>query len=685
MRSLLARLMNLEDTTRAFSYIGIAAALYSFIPLAVEYSGSKDFPLTVGAGFVVGTVLSGGLIRSTMYSSTSLSYTNIYRRCRSTSVSLVSFLGTILLVAVSGLDFVLFTWSTSYVDTAVSASLFEIWPFTWVLCFVFIDSRLQGPHDKQITSWMTYLLMALGMPAIILVILSSRTTTDIGLDTAVPVAGIILAIAAPIASSLGVYCFLFSDRVIFGTSTDLQWDITPHPNAKPKFVDLSVNLASFVAGRALTIPVVLILAWRETGLSPNLWLSPMLGGLLAGLFLHAPAATIVRRAHTLTSRREIISLQYLSPILAIIWLAITLGIDVYRIDFLIFGTISIVMLNMLINVDPEVPDHSGRSLDHMHPIAKQPRGAPVGTRYRLKALVISLLTFGMFIYFRDELLPEHDFSWDEGGYWSILGVASTVFALLLAFRLTRVEALLLAEDYRTLDLVRRVEMLPNEYFQTSGDPKEAGDSGIRSEEESGYDSSRAHDEGSRENLIHWLRILNRSNKLSQYRFAYNCAHMAIHGILKRVDSRCVELNDESRSVLAHIRSELDALALGRQHAREFAERIALWLIGSMIVALCLAAPPQVSNWARLLSDSFAIILASVVLFLLVHLADVRRSRANELLMDKDPIWPRLPEGLYIRFSAERDITWRRIASGLIILVIVGSIVTLLTWRRLGGL
>ena len=114
--------MHMEDTTRAFSYIGIAAALYSFIPLAVEYSGSKDFPLTVGAGFVVGTVLSSGLIRSTMYSSTSLSYGNIYRRCRSTGVSLVSFLGTILLVAVSGLDFVLFTWSTSYVDTAVSAA-----------------------------------------------------------------------------------------------------------------------------------------------------------------------------------------------------------------------------------------------------------------------------------------------------------------------------------------------------------------------------------------------------------------------------------------------------------------------------------------------------------------------------------------------------------------------------------
>ena len=359
MRFVVARIVNLEDTARAFAYVGIAALLYSFIPLAVDYSGSVDYPLTVGAGFVVGTVLSGGLVRNMMYSETGLSYRDIYRRCRATHVPAASFLAMILLVAVSGMDFVLFTWSTAHVDTAVSAALFEIWPFAWVLWFAYTDRRLRGPHDRHITSRVTYLLMALAMPAVVLVILSSRSSGDVGLGGGLPVAGIVLALAAPVASSLGVFCFLFSDRVVFGSSPDLRWEPSSRPGGGPRFVALSVNLASFVLGRAATVPVVLGLSWRESGFASDVWPS-LLGGVLAGLFLHAPAATIVRRAHTLTNRREIIALQYLSPILAIVWLAATAGIDVYRVDLLIVGTVSIVTLNMLINV----AGRSGATREH---------------------------------------------------------------------------------------------------------------------------------------------------------------------------------------------------------------------------------------------------------------------------------------------------------------------------------
>ena len=677
MKAILKKLRGLDDTQRAFCYIGIAALLYSLIPLAVDYAGSTEFPLTVGAGFAVGTVISSIIIRGTMYSNKALSYKQIYRRCRETNVSSVTYLFMILLVAVSGLDFVLFTSSTSYVDTAVSAALFEIWPFTWFLWFIYADRRLKGAHEKPVTSWMSYLLMGLGMPAIALVILSSRTTGEIGLDATLPVTGIVLAICAPVVSSLGVFCFLFSDRVVYGPlkGEAPEWQTSDGDRSDRKMVDLSVNLASFAIGRTLTIPVAMALSMRESGVTLDTWSTAFAGGTIAGIVLHAPAATIVRRAHTLTTRREIISLQYLSPILALGWLAATLGIDVYRIDFLIFGTVSIVMLNMLINVDPEVPDRSEQMSDESRRVlggSKSRRQAvPLGTRYRLKALVISLLSFGMFVYFRDEILQDHDFSWTGGSYWSILAVGSTVFALLLAFRLTRVEALLLAEDHRTLDLVRRIEMLPNEFFIPRVLPRKK--------------DYWLNEPKCKDYLIDWIRSLNRATALSEYRHSYNRSCIAIHEMLERIEQSGKSLSDSTRNGVAHIRAELDALALGRQYAREFAERIALWLIGSTIVALCLAVPPQVSNWSRLLSDIFAIVLASIVLFLLVHLADVRRSRTNELLMDSDPAWRRLPEGLYIRFSAERDIRWRRIVSGFIIFVIVACIVVLLAWRRLGGL
>ncbi len=609
--------------------------------------------MAVGAGFIVGYALSTHVARYYSSDNRPVSYRHILRRCRSGQVALGSLIFSFVLMVINSFDYLFFSWSTVYMDTAVSSSLMEIWPVLWILAFQYIDRARYGVSEYRVVPFITVVLMILGAGAIALVIFSSVSTQFSDQSASLPILGILLGIVAPAVGALGAFNFLLTDRILFGKTRSAKddWAILASEDVELEQVEESITHAGVVLSRVCATPIVVLVAVLDDGFRSALLSRPFLGGLLCGLLLNGPGSVLLRRAHIISSRREIISLQYLSPILSLFWLALFTSIDVARMDFLIFGTVSIVALNMLINADPE--QKKGVEFDDRE-------AGVIQERYSLKALVISLLGFGMLIFFRDELLTGYDLSWSEdGSYWAVLGLASTVFALLLAFRLTRVESLLLAEDYRTLGIVRRVEMLPKKIFGTQDD------------------------EDSKMYLLEWIRRLNRANSLDEYRHAYNRTHRFFQVILNRIDEGDLQLTGEEKLEVSAIRTELDALAHGRQHAREFAERVALWLIGGTIVVICMAVPPQGSDWARVLSEIFSIVLSSIVIYLLFHLADLRRSRADELLMEKDPDWKFLSDGLYVRFRDENDATWQRIFSGLIIVGIVATVVGLLVWNRLG--
>ena len=364
-----------------------------------------------------------------------------------------------------------------------------------------------------------------------------------------------------------------------------------------------------------------------------------------------------------------ISIQYLSPLLALLWLYWLVGINITEMDLLVFGSLAIVSINMLLNADPE---NQGNQVREGRGTAKTPASTQdsatanlqlesagkIQPRHGLRALVVSLLYFGMFIYFRKDIFGSHDFGWEGDAYWQILALASTVFALLYAFRLARVESLISNEDYRTLDLAHRIEALPREVF----DPKTK--------------SSK------QQSLLRSLRALNSANKLSEYESAYLKIHEFFQGLVNRMSDDPSSLDRDVRREVSEIRTELDALAHGRQNAREFAEQIALWLIGGIIVALSLFVPSRGTEVALLLTDAFAILLGSIVVFLLAHLADVGRSRADELMIEKALDRDDQQGGLYVRFREDADVTWRRIFATAIITGIMATIVCLLAWDRL---
>ena len=649
-------------TRRAFAYVMAAAMLYSLVPLTIDTLGSSRVPFIVGAGITLGYAVFTEMARRRSSRQYSITYTNILRRCSSDAVSGTSVVLLLGFAALNAFDFLFLTWSTSFIDTAASSSLYELWPLIWFIGMLCVDRKRHRLKTVARVSPVTISLMLLGASAIALIIYSTNTSDPVSGEPEIPILGIVLALIAPIIGCLATLHFLFSDRIIYGrsTTTDDVWTLLSDSSIPTENAEETLGHAAQVFSHAFATPLVILLATAEGSFPSLLWSKEFIGGIFCGALLSGPAGSFLRRAHIISSHREVITLQYLSPIFALGWLAAFTEIVVGRFDFLIFGTVTIVAINMLMNVDPDTrnQEETVGSEGSARSTISDSGGVSIQARHSLKALVLSLLGFGMFIYFRDEILPGDDFGWDDGGYWAVLALAATVFALLLAFRLTRVENLLLAEDYRTLGLVRRIEMLPREMFSHRKDSNIRGD------------------------LLHQIRVLNSAGRLSEYKIAYDRAHTILSDLVRKALKYDMAYSFDERLEIAEIRTEVDALAHGRQHAREFTERIALWMMGGIIVVLCLAVPPQSLGWARLLAETFSTLLGSVVVFMLFHLADMRRSRSDELLMSPEGDGTGKPDGLYVRFRADTDYTWQRIFAGLIIFGIVITVVGLLAWSRL---
>ena len=561
-----------SDSGNPYLYMVVATLFYSTIPLAIHLSGGATTPFAVSAGLTVGTVV-GIHVFLRRITGINLRYVTVWKAYRSSTTISNDGSATIVLTTLfvfSRFELLFFAWSIMYVDTAVSSSLFETWALIVVLLLKYTE-RLQG--IRRPTPLISYLLMAISIVPISMIIFATSPSEELS-DVGLPVLGLSLAVLAPIVASCDAFGFYLSKRISNCLSGSDRCDDHNNHQDSDNNVHLFANLITNGAALVVAVPFLLILMIYESRSSLDDMLIPFMGGMLAGFTIRNLGSMFWRKATIWSNRKEIQSIQYASPILAILWLGITVGIEVRRIDLLILGTVTVVVINTLINFDPEVQGRSetepSGSADKQEKRESTPdTNLKLRSGYRLKALVLSLLSFGSFVYFRDELFANHDFGWTSEIWWTVIAVGSTVFALLF-------------------------------YFAFS--------------------------------------------------------------------------------------DRLDILLLGKRSSREFAERVALCLIGCVLVVLCLAVPSAGSAWARLLTELLAIVLASVVVFLLVRLVDVLRSRDHDMLMEPKPkTFKRMPTGLYVRFDTERDLRWRRMLSGFLILISVVCVFVLLVWRRMGGL
>ena len=637
-------------------YVAIVTAVFSLFPLAINIAGSGYQPLEVGSGVVLGITIFF-IVARRLHPISDLSIRAVIRQCRMRTPRRTTLL--IIALSLAPISYFAFVLSTALITTATSTAIYATLPILWFTLASHIDRYRVGPSEHPVISWETHILIILTPLAGYLLVIASQLIDDPfyqNVDAAV--FGTILAVAAPVLGSLAVSNLLFVDSflssIVDGPSKDRRLQHFKTHQLEEYVAATGVAVGGAFASIACAVLLAYVF-WESYVLLP---------GILTGGLVGAPlglAILLMLRVHFANARQEIVSLQYVSPLLALFCLANTIGIDVRRMDSLILGTLFVVVISMMIYTDPPNTEESSRTR------RTKPLDRPLGTPYRtpkrhgLRVLVLSLLLIGILVHYRNEIFFWYE--WPAGVYWPTLAVVSTVFALLYSFRLRRMESLLADENRQTAELIRRIEVLPSVLF---------------------------HDQyQTRKMLMRSVGKIGNETAIGAFQRPYLEAHQFFQQLARRIATHHLTVTLETQREISTIRSKLDALSYGRQRDHDFAEQIALWLIGTSIVVLTLF-PPVWNSWdagvaygnVSILTDGVAIVLGAVVCFLLVHLADIARSRNTELFETRYEDSQFLPDELRIRFRPDENTMWRRIFVAVLISTIIITIVTFMAWKRL---
>ena len=106
--------------------------LWSVLPLVIDVLvGAQRRPLTVGAGIAAGFGVGSLLIRRLhpAYGHAELSAAGTWRRCRAMGRSAVpDVVVPVAVTSIGAFGYVAFAWSSAHIDTAVTSSLYQLWP-----------------------------------------------------------------------------------------------------------------------------------------------------------------------------------------------------------------------------------------------------------------------------------------------------------------------------------------------------------------------------------------------------------------------------------------------------------------------------------------------------------------------------------------------------------------------------
>ena len=329
-----------------------------------------------------------------------------------------------------------------------------------------------------------------------------------------------------------------------------------------------VVMASLLAS-LLSTPILLTagIANQET-----IELSDFTTAFVGGIGTLAIGNILWRKANVISTNLGINALSYLTPALSLGLLFFFSKVSVARFDLLIIGSAAIIAANLLIHFEAEV-------------------------RLGFKALVLALVACGAIVYLRDEVFSYFsiNWSWVASGYFESITLAATVFTLLLAFRVSRLVSRTSEEDGRTFLIYRKLDQLARR--------------GIISPQVCKYvlDIDRANNNSAAEKL------------------AYERARSLIEDVDRPI------LNEADSQLLSDAESQLDALARSKQVDIHLGEQFALWIFGGITIGLALFSLPSnvAIGWTRLLVDLFAMLISTVVLFLLFHILDLQRERDQQ--------------------------------------------------------
>ena len=531
-----------------------AVLLLSLVPLVIVLGDGPESPFLFNAVWRLGSAVGCLLILLLFYRSVLLNTEVISLVGR--SVKSWIFLGAVIL----SFDYALFSWSANFIDVSVSAILFELWPLLLIPLTAWL-LREGGVYRKNIRSLIPFLVVAFVGLGFVVVSQTGgfnlENTSGFNL-----IAGVVLALLAAAAGACTAFTFRWGK--------DLA-DQLPVDTGSSRRFPLSL-FGAVAAGALLSLVGAVLSAGIGFAVGEKIPsdLPTYLGyGLLGGVFIHAFAAASLRTSNLKTDNLGVNALAYLIPIFSLVWLALFLEIAVASVPYLVIGTAAIVTANLLVNFEAE------RLLG-------------------FKALVISLWACGMLVYLRDKA----SWGWtaQADGYFDILFLSATVFALILSFRTVRLASRTQEEDNRAFRLFRELEEL-----ERRGVILRWGDAAA---------------------FEHILTIDQKQGR--ELERAYTTARRALNDALPQAGPE--------REKLLTLSTELDRLAHSRQQGINFGEICALFIFAGLVVGTALLSrPAAVSGLTGFLVEMFAMLFPAVIIFLAFNVLDLQRDRVSRIL------------------------------------------------------
>ena len=417
----------LKPDTRAAAWMGASVFLASWRPLVVALVGSTVGPFV----FQFWINLTVSLVWFIYLLWTRLDLV----RCRDLWVWIIRRLRTRdgAMAMLVGFDASLFVWATLFIDTA----LVTVITAGWLILFVAYQRR-HNRDSRYRRMGQDWLLMGIAMSGVALVTLSQSggITTEGGSRL---LWGVLLAAASAVCSSWVSFRFKLGAELYY-TANRSTGETSHNPKKDELACVLAVSIVTTMPGGVLGgLLIGLTFFPAHTGPGKYLGgfvLSPVVWIIVVGIAV-ALGAIAFRYANLETTNLGVNAMQYVLPVLALVWLASFATVTVVRPEFLWVGATAVISVNALINFRSD--DRAG-----------------------FKWLILSLLAFGFVVYMRDEWFTHiPGYGWFPGfsDYYGVLGAGATVFVLILSFRTSRLTARTASEEQQTYMLWRRLDAL----------------------------------------------------------------------------------------------------------------------------------------------------------------------------------------------------------------------------------
>ncbi len=309
-----------------------------------------------------------------------------------------------------------------------------------------------------------------------------------------------------------------------------------------------------------------------------------------------------RFAYIKTTNLGITAIRYLTPIVTLVWLGLASLIDIPHFDWLVIGAVAIIVANLLLNFKAD-------------------------DRLAYKTLVVALWVFGAIIYLTD-------------GYQQIISLefASTIFILILAFRVDRLVRRTTEEESNTFALFRRLEFLVGQKIID----KKALTYLLEIDKQKNMQGLKKAYEDLKNQLINAKKLINKSSR-------------------------------DGLKELAEIEIQVDELAHSKQQGAHFGEIVAIGFIGALIVGgLLFFSETGATGGSVFFVDMTSLVIASISVFLFFNIIDLENDR-------KDPILKSVKHGKPTIYGVKFDDTKNRTMEQWVSVVVSLAIIAAYGW------